>query len=131
LLEDKEAIWERAKPLLKSPIIEEKYVDKISLFSQNVKLVKSGNFALSKIGMIIADEEIYAIDSRQYKGIQDNVKQSFEGHENAVKLQVWKSKIVKTENNEINPFALYLSLQNDYDERVQKDYEEHISKYWR
>jgi len=130
-LKDKEAIWERAKPLLKSPIIGEKYVDKISLFSQNIQLVVSGHFALSKIGMIVTNEEIYAIESKQYNDIKDNVKQSFDGYENVVKLQVWKSKIVRTVNNEINPFALYLSLQNDYDERVQKDYEEYISRYWR
>lgn len=131
MLDDKKAIWEKAKPFLKSPIIDEKYVDKNSLFSQNIQLVESGPFALSKKGMIVTNEEVYAIENRQYKDIKDNVKQAFEGHENAVKLQVWKSKIVKTANNEINPFILYLSLKNDYDERVQKDYEEYISKYWR
>ena len=111
--------------------MEELYVDSISLYSQNIKLVKVGQSALSDVGMVISNELVYAIESKEYKRIKDDVKQSFEGHENAVKLQVWKSKIVKDENNQINPFALYLSLRDDYDERVQMDYEEYISKYWR
>jgi hypothetical protein len=130
MLDDKQDIWEKAKPYLKSPIIEEVYVDSISLFSQKIKLVKAGQSALSNVGMIVSDDLVYAIENKEYKKIKDNVKQSFEGHENTVKLQIWKSKIVK-DNNQINPFALYLSLQNDYDERVQMDYEEFISRYWR
>jgi hypothetical protein len=129
-LDDKAAIWNKAKPLLQSPIMEEKYVDKDSLLSQKIQLVESGQFMLSKKGMIVSNEEIYAIENKQFKEIKNLVKQSFEGFDNAVKLQVWKSKIVKTENNELNPFALYLSLKDDYDERVQKDYEDYISKYW-
>jgi len=131
MLDDKQDIWEKAKPYLKSPIIEEVYVDSKSLYSQKIKLVKAGQSALSEVGMIISNEVVYAIESKDFKKIKDNVKQSFEGHENAVKLQVWKSKIVKDDNKQINPFALYLSLQDDYDERVQMDYEEYISRYWR
>ncbi len=131
MLDDKREIWEKAKPYLKSPIIEERYVDRGSLFSHKIKPVPSGQFALSKKGMIVPNEDIYAIESKQYKEIKENLKPSFEGHNNAAKLQVWKSRITKTDDNEMNPFALYLSLQDDYDERVQKDYEDYISKYWR
>lgn len=130
-LSNKKAMWEKAKTHLKFPNIIEIYVDKNSLFNQNIPLVEAGQYALSNKGMIIANEEIYAIENRHFTNIKDQIKETFDGDQKAVKLQIWKSRIVKTSNDEINPFALYLSLQTEKDERVQKDYEAYISKYWR
>lgn len=131
MLDNKEDIWNKAKPYLKSPIMEEVYVETASLFSHNIPLVKAGQTALSNVGMIVSNEEVYAIENKEYKKIKDTLKQSFKGHDNAIKLQIWKTKIIKINNNQINPFALYLSLQGEFDERVQMDYENYISKYWR
>ncbi len=133
ILYDKKSIWEKAKPLLKSPIIEELYVDESSLFNQMdlFDLIPSGQYALSQRGMIVYDEKIYAIENKKYKGIKHILKQSFEEHKGAIKLQVWKSRIIRDKNNEMNLFALYLSLIDNYDERVKNDYENLISKYWR
>lgn len=131
LLEEKKMIWTKAKPLLKSPIIEEVYVDKLSLKEDMSLLVEAGVYALSNHGMVISNEVVYAIENKEYKEIQHKLHLSFEGDINAIKLQVWRSKIIRINGNDINPFALYLSLQNEYDERVQKDYEEFIEKYWR
>lgn len=131
LLDEKKTIWIKARPLLKSPIIEEVYVDKSSLKEDMSVLVESGVYALSNQGMIISNEVVYAIENKEYKEIKHKLHHSFEGDSNAIKLQVWRSKIVKINRHDINPFALYLSLLNEYDERVKKDYEEYIEKYWR
>ncbi len=133
ILYDKESIWERAKPLLESPIMEELYVDKSSIFNhiKSFDLIPSGQYALSQRGMIVYDEKIYAIENKQYKEIKSLLKQSFKEHNGAIKLQVWKSRIIRDKNNEMNLFALYLSLIDDYDERVKMDYENLISEYWR
>ena len=113
--------------------MEELYVDKSSIFNhiKSFDLIPSGQYALSQRGMIVYDEKIYAIENKQYKEIKSLLKQSFEEHNGAIKLQVWKSRIIRDKNNEMNLFALYLSLIDDYDERVKMDYENLISEYWR
>ncbi|MGE0003031.1 MAG: hypothetical protein AB7S88_01060 [Candidatus Izemoplasmatales bacterium] len=130
-LDDKETIWNQAKPYLKSPVMQEIYVQRDSIHQWKEQLVSAGVFGLSKVGMIMEDEEEYAIESKLYKEIKDALEPSFQGHFDAVKLQIWKSKIVKLSSGLMNPFALYVSLQNENDERVQKDMEQYISQFWR
>ena len=103
-----------------------KICDKNSLFSQNIQLVESGHFALSKKECCY-QWEVYAIENRQYKDIKDNVKQAYWRSWKCCKLQSGGNQNSKTQIRNKSFYIVFI-----FEEwlwwRVQKDYEEYNFK---
>ncbi|KFZ27425.1 MAG: hypothetical protein KQ78_00338 [Candidatus Izimaplasma bacterium HR2] len=120
-------VFEHAKKYMKNPIKEVVYLNKGIINNLPESFIKSGISALSEISNIYNDEHVYAIESRHWTDIIDDYKKVYQGEKDVVKVEVWKSLIPKY-NNEINPLALYFSLEDDNSERVEFELKDLILK---
>ncbi len=121
-------IFEYAKKYMKNPIKEVVYLNKGILNNLPKSFLKSGISALAELSNIYSDEYVYAVESKYWTNIIDDYRKVYQGEKDAVKVEVWKSLIPKY-NNEINPLALYFSLEEDNSERVKFELNDLILKF--
>ena len=123
-------IWQDAKPLLQNPI---SYV--VRIFENELKhryALSAGISALSSWTMLAEpDYPEYAISRSEWKKMeQDGVENIPMEEPGTCMLQVWRYDPKVLENNgRVDPFSLYLSLQNEADERVEMAMEELMGQY--
>ena len=116
------ALWEKAEPLMKSPVRKAQWV---RWGQPRARAVAAGITALSGMSMLAEDPiATYAMRDRELVAAFER-GQMFEcnGREEAdARMESWKyDPWVLAENGVADPCSLYLSLRLSGDERVQKE----------
>lgn len=129
----KSELWEMAIDLLINPVKETWYVESIPV---KWELLKSNITALANYTDINPENTVYyATDTKSFKIMKENNDfiglNEFEGK---YCLEIWKYDpmllINSLEKNElVDPLSLYLSLQNNYDERIKMELDKLKNKF--
>ncbi len=119
-MDDKRTLWEKARPLMQSPVRRRAWIGRN--MSNEEGVATAGLTALSHYSMLSAPRyHVWAIGSEQWKvlrqsGLVEVPYPEPEAHE----LEVWSySPTFFARNGVVDPFSLYLSLQETKDERIE------------
>lgn len=120
---DAHTLWEQAKPFLRSPV-----KNRIWLKGKKPKTL-AGLSALAHYSMLnpptLPAYAISASDWKQWK--ESGIEEIPEPEDAAYELEVWHyNPNLFTEEETVDPFSLYLSLQETEDERIESALEEMI-----
>jgi hypothetical protein len=125
-------LWYTAEKLLVSPVLKWVYVDE----KPSVFLYQSNTYALSEYSeMNRSRQEFYAIEKDKFYDLQKNGNlKNLNSREGRICLEVWKydPDILTTEITDeanVDPLSLYLSLKESHDERIEMALEKIIEKF--
>jgi hypothetical protein len=116
-----QAIWERAKPALRTPIRNTFWVDNRSLLA-NYPCRLAGLSALARRSMLAEPQwPVYAITTADWRAATEaGIRELPEPGPGAMELQIWSySPALVPEAPTVDPLSLTLSLQDNPDDRVQ------------
>ena len=122
LLRDRHYIWTQAQPYLKSPVRKKIYIRGVQFQDKTNynMLVLAGESALAEISMLVPPKiPVYAIKMELAKLAFTTVP--YPDEPGTIELELWRHPVPLTENGLIHPLALYLSLKDSRDERVQSE----------
>jgi DNA-binding MarR family transcriptional regulator len=125
---DRKSLWERVKPFLRSPVKKKVLIKtkkgKMAIFSR----VISGLSALAHFSSLNEEKlPTFAIDHKQFSEIlRSSVCRVVKYPEEAeLELELWHyDPLILSEKGVADPFSVYLSLQEEVDERVTSALEE-------
>ena len=111
--------WERASPLLRSPVQRKLWVQAQTQIDPDLRL--AGLSALEQSSMLSEPHiPVYAVSRTVWQDLKTNVEQLPEPVPGAQEWQVWNySTALDQSSNSVDPLSLILSLRDDSDERVQ------------
>ena len=120
-------LWEKALPLLRSPV--KKLIYATGNILNNDKFYLAGISALSKYSMIAEDvPPVYAVEKDLYYKLKKNgrIEEMLSKDGALAQLEIWSydPAILENKNRFVDPLSLYLSLRNYNDERIQGELEE-------
>ncbi|MFT4552845.1 MAG: hypothetical protein ACI9S8_001477 [Chlamydiales bacterium] len=122
---DVQELWEKTRPFLRSPVKR-----KILLAEkQNSFEIVSGLSALSHYTMLNPPETpVFAIGNKEpIKDLEETIVHYPE--EASVELEIWHyDPLMFAENGVVDAFSLYLSLQNEIDERIELGLDQMMEK---
>ena len=121
---DRRALWQRAVPMLNSPVKHRHHIRPASDTSERQRFgMDAGLTALATYSMLAAPRiPTRAVTSEQWKTIeaQPNVTSAGATDPDAQEIEVWGyDPILFAHDATCDPFSLFLSLKGDDDERVQ------------
>jgi len=126
-------LWNDALPLMINPVIKQVYADELP---EKLFLMKSNTSALPEYSnMADSRQTYYAIEKRYFYRLKQNGKLINQNdYEGRYCLEVWKYNPAIlaegiTEETNVDPLSLYLSLKNSHDERIEMALEKIIEKY--
>lgn len=129
--QERNELWHIATPFLVSPVLKRVYVDEkpdIFMFQSNVSALPEYS------DLNPGRQKYYAIEkSRYYKLKKDGTLINENEYEGNICLEVWKynpSKLAEgiTEEDNVDPLSLYLSLKENPDERIEMALDQIIDK---
>lgn len=126
-------LWHQALPLITSPVLKQVYVDELP---ENIFLMKSNESALPEYTeMAESRQKYFAMEKRMFYSLkkEDNLK-TLNDYEGNYCLEIWKYNPEKlaegvTEEINVDPLSLYLSMKHMQDERIEIALEQIIEKY--
>jgi DNA-binding MarR family transcriptional regulator len=125
-------LWHMAQPYLVSPVLKKIYVDE----KPNIYMLGSNESALSEYSDVNPpSQKFYALEKAIYYGLLKSEGLINENeHAGRYCLEIWKYNPLKlaeniTEENNVDPLSLYLSLKNEQDERIEIALDQIIEKY--
>jgi len=125
-------LWQEALPYFTSPILKKVFVDKLP----NKSLLRSNVLALALYtDMAPGNQEYFAIDKTSFYALQkSNTLLNPNEFDGPYCLEVWKynpAALAKgiSEESDVDPLSLYLSLKDVQDERIEKALNQIIEKY--
>ena len=121
------ALWEKALPLLKSPLKKSFYCDNIK---EETSYMQGGISALAHYSMIVPDAvKTLVVIERTDMAKQENFERinSWDG---VYKIEVWKYPPIISDEGFVDRLSLALTLKNDEDPRVHKEVERIIEETW-
>lgn len=125
-------IIENAKQIFSDPLIKRIYVKRESINDElwNV-LSLSGDSALSKETMLINPKfDVYGLSNKKWKKFKSEVEEvPFEDKDVCV-VELWKYQL-PIKNDSLHPLALYIMFMLDNDERIQKEIEILLERYFK
>ena len=114
-------LWEKAKPILHSPVLKHVFVENIDLQAGT----KAGLQALSEKTMLAAPaRQIRALNQKEWGILQKDVNLRIIPNASSdmapIELEIWKyDPRLLGEKGQVDPLSLYLSLVGSDDERVE------------
>lgn len=125
-------LWDltQEQNLLDTPVLKTIYVDELP---QNIFMMKANVSALSQYTNLNPDRQQYfAIERNKFYELQkNNIFKDVNDKEGQFAIEVWKYNpkvLSKNDNKVVDPLSLYLSLKNNYDERIEMGLEQIIEK---
>ncbi len=128
--EGRRALWQNARPLMRDPVQE-----RIRLFDDAVPLrlrLLAGESALAAQSMLAAPKlPVYALSREDWKQLEQAGAQYVPLEEPGTCLvQTWRYPPgLICEQQHVDPFSLFLSLQGESDERIQSALDEMMEQY--
>jgi DNA-binding MarR family transcriptional regulator len=121
-------LWDTIENYLINPILSKVYVRNISS-SGTTKLITSGESALAESTLLGSPVmQTFAISKKDWKKTKGNYSILSDEEDSDYCIEIWKHK-VPIYQGKINPLALYLTLKDNHDERVQKSLEDLKAHY--
>ncbi len=126
----KEAFWNSAKKFLIDPVVAVHYaIPKRSCYIPDKHLVLAGESALEKYSLISnPGPETFAVSSKEWSLIKEEFELVKYRDESVVIIEVWNQK-PPVRGNILHPLALYLTLKDEVDERIQMGLEDIMTEY--
>lgn len=125
-------LWHMAQPYLVTPVLKKIYVDE----KPDTYMLRSNESALPEYSNINASKQkYYALEKTIYYGLQKSGKLINENeYEGKFCLEIWKYDplilaLNITEENNVDPLSLYLSLKNEQDERIEMALEQIVEQF--
>ncbi len=126
----KQDLWQQAKPKLRSPTKEVIWIKQIP---ESVKpTMLAGESALSQYSSLNPPTlPVYAIHKTIWTNLQkDVIEESIIPQEALFELQIWHyNPALLSDSSTVDPFSLYLSLKDTYDERIEIALDEMMKEY--
>ena len=120
----KRQLWEKALPLMQSPVQRRSWVRHPDL---PPGVVTAGLSALARYSMLVApNTPTIAVSKDRWKSTQDRSqsRKAVADDPQSVEVEVWTyNPELFAKEGVVDPFSLYLSLKEDQDERVQASLE--------
>jgi DNA-binding MarR family transcriptional regulator len=130
-VKDAKEIWITAQTIMKSPVKKRVWVEEIRMTQD---LLIGGISALASYSNLSKDRQpTYAINTELYKQLQRNhnlIDENIRYGQIAVEIWKYDPKILVIKKNNVDPISLYLSLQENEDERIQQALEQMIDELW-
>jgi DNA-binding MarR family transcriptional regulator len=121
LLEPREAVWNKAKDFMRSPVKRFVWVrEKLVLKFSDIRL--AGLSGLSERTMLSGPRELsFAITAEQWReALLQGAEEIPRPEEGAYQLEIWTySPALVANSKTVDPLSLWLSLNNSKDDRVQ------------
>lgn len=121
------ALWEKALPLLKSPL-------KKSFFCDSVKDEKfypqGGVNALAHYSMLVPDTITTLVAVERTETVKQDNFERINSWDGSYKIEVWKYPPIVADEGFVDRLSLALTLKNDEDPRVHKEVERIIEETW-
>jgi len=116
---------------MKSPVKKRVWVEEIRM---NQDLLIGGISALASYSNLSKDRQpTYVINTELYKQLQRNhnlIDENIRYGQIAVEILKYDPKILVINKNIVDPISLYLSLQENEDERIQQALEQMMDELW-
>jgi DNA-binding MarR family transcriptional regulator len=127
LADTRQEIWERARPLMRTPVTKSLHV-----IGPKDRLKLAGETALAELTLLThPSETVFAIGPNDWRTRQSEFTISPEADSNTSMLQIWSyHPWLLDDETTVDPLSLILSLQNETDERVQITLEELENTTW-
>ena len=117
-IDDKQALWEQAKPYLINPISNVSYTDKLTI--DYVRPIAGIN-ALSHYSMLNPEQmQTYALTDAEAKQLQTSGAVDFNPIDGAYRLEKWLYPPI-AKDGYVDRLSLALTLKEDDDPRVEKE----------
>lgn len=122
---NKRTLWDQAHSFLRSPVKKHVWLKK------RFPKIAAGLTALSQISSLAPPVlEVYAISYRQWEIWKNRGVKELPSKDDAeIELEIWQyDPILFARDNIVDPFSLYLSLNENQDERIESALEEMMEK---
>lgn len=119
---DPQQIWQRALPLLRTPVTKNVNVPAAVLAQCEPNSRLAGYSALAERSMLSAPQAItYAVPKQRWTPVlAASVNEYADQNEDLVTVQIWQYETgILANTPTVDPLSLWLSLRDDKDERVQ------------
>ncbi len=116
----KKELWQKALPLFISPVREICFTDQLP---NDNYLKNAGDTALAAYSMLSESaQKTYAIGKDEFRSLKlDSSFKNLDRKNGNFKIEVWHyNPILLSQIKEVDKLSLYLSMQNDQDERIQR-----------
>jgi len=126
--ENKEELWKQSRPFLQNPVQSVKRILEENL--PQTQRLAAGESALAQCSMLTSPgEPVYALWHRQWKDLAEMAKTIPIEDEGTCQLQLWHyDPALFAVAGRVDPFSLYLSLQQERNERIESALEEMMEK---
>lgn len=122
---DRRELWEKAEPLLRSPVTKRLLIRRVPL---GASALLAGLAALARYSMLAPPvHPVHALGREDWKAVRASHKivQVPEPDADAQEIEVWSYRpALLADGDRVDPLSLYLSLRDNRDERVEAALEE-------
>lgn len=124
----RQTLWQNALPYMRNPVRETVRIRE-SLLAPAMR-IKAGETALAAWSMLVPPKEtVYALGRQAWKKLADKVEIIPVEDEGTCRVQLWRYEpALFAREGKVDSFSLFLSLQNEADERVESTLEEMMEK---
>ena len=125
---DRRTLWQEALPYLRNPVRGTVRIKEDQLPPD--LQIKAGETALADRSMLVPPKEtVYAVGRRNWKKLAGRVEQIPVEDVGTCRIQLWRyDPALFIKNGQVDPFSLYLSLQDEEDERLEMALAEMMEK---
>lgn len=122
--EGSEALWERARKYLRTPVRQVRRVRLAEINASNLPL--AGESALSRRTVLTAPQEpVFAASRREWKQISRTADVIPVQDDGTCRVQIWRYEPrLFVSDGTVDPFSLYQSLKDERDERIEMSLDE-------
>lgn len=117
--EPPKGLWQKARPYLRTPVRDRVRIKEAEL-PLNMRIM-AGESALSDVSMLAPPKEpVFALGRREWKHLAGKVEQIPVEDLKTCRIQLWRyDPALFVQNGRVDPYSLYLSLQDEMDERLE------------
>lgn len=121
------ALWEKALPLLKSPMKKSFYCDSVK---NGATYPQGGINALSHYSMLVPEAIKTLIATERTDVAKEDNFERINSWDGGFRIEIWKHPPINIEQGFADRLSLALTLMNDEDPRVHKEVERIIEDTW-
>ena len=121
------ALWEKALPLLKSPLKKSFYCDNVK---EEASYPQGGINALAHYSMLVPDGVKTLVAIERTNAAKQDCFERINSWDGAYRIEVWKYPPIIADEGFVDRLSLALTLKNDEDPRVHKEVERIIEETW-
>ena len=121
------ALWEKALPLLKSPLKKSFYCDSVK---NEATYPQGGINALAHYSMLVPEAIKTLVAVERTDAVKEDNYERINSWDGAFRIEIWKYPPINIEQGFADRLSLALTLMNSEDPRVHKEVERIIEETW-